>query len=160
MDNRYNEFIPLFLSFDKEFSLKNKLINLFSDCFSFHPWTQNVKSHLYNLDNITIKVSFNLLSFIVISNTSVKNHVTTSILHIHLYDNPVIKTIHQAINIMTTETELFAIRCSINQTISIPNVNYIVVIRLLTCCQENLWFGITFISDPFCHYFLRTQRFL
>jgi len=45
-----------------------------------------------------------------------------------LHNRPVTKIVHHAVNITTTEAELFAIRCGINQAISIPNTNYIVVI--------------------------------
>ena len=53
-------------------------------------------------------------SSVVISDTSIKNYVATSISHIHLHDKPIIKMIHQAVNIITTEAKLFAIRCNIN----------------------------------------------
>ena len=32
------------------------------------------------------------------------------------------KTIHHAMNVTSIETELFAIRCEINQAIQVPNV--------------------------------------
>jgi len=67
-------------------------------------------------------------SKIVVSNTSIKNHVATSISHIHSFKKPVVKTIHRAINITTTEAELFTIRCSINQAVACSNVNHIVAI--------------------------------
>ena len=38
------------------------------------------------------------------------------------------KTLHQAINVTTTETELFAIRCGISQAIQVSNISYIIVI--------------------------------
>jgi len=37
INNRCNEFLPLFTLFDKEFSPGNHLCNNFSDCFSFNP---------------------------------------------------------------------------------------------------------------------------
>ena len=128
MDNRYNKFLLLFSLFDKEFSLGKRLINSFSDCFSFHPWTQDVKNHFCNLDNITINMSSNSHSFIIISDASIRNNVATSISHIHSYDKPVIKTIHYMVNVTTTEAELFTIRCGINQAVGISNIKHIVVI--------------------------------
>jgi len=65
---------------------------------------------------------------IVISDASIKNQVATLIAHIHIYDNPVIKTHHHTVNIMSTKTELFAIRCSINQATQLANINCIVII--------------------------------
>ena len=81
-----------------------------------------------NLDEVTFKVSSNPFSTIVVSDTSIKNQVTTSISHIHSFNKPVIKTLHRAINITTAEAELFAIQCGINQAVANPNVKHIVVI--------------------------------
>ena len=80
------------------------------------------------LDNITFRVLSNTYSSIVVSNTSIKNHIVTFILYIHLYNKPIIKTIHRVVNVTTTEAELFTIQCGINQVVSITNVNYIVII--------------------------------
>jgi len=52
----------------------------------------------------------------IVSDTSIKNNVTTSVAHIHLFNNPLKKTLHYVINITSTEVELFAIRYGINQT--------------------------------------------
>ena len=60
--------------------------------------------------------------------TSIKNQITTLISHIHSHNNPVIKTIHHVINVISTEARLFAIRCGINQATYLPNVNQIFVI--------------------------------
>ena len=67
-------------------------------------------------------------SIVIISDTSIKNNVAISILHIHLSYNSIKKTIHHAVNITSTETELFAIRYRINQTVQIPEASHIVVI--------------------------------
>ena len=80
------------------------------------------------MDEIALRVSSNPSSTIVVSNTSIKNHVTISISHIYFYNKPVIKTEHRAINITTTEAELFAIQCRINQAVANSDVNHIVVI--------------------------------
>ena len=70
----------------------------------------------------------NPTSTIVVSDASIKNHIATSISHIHSFNKPVIKTIHRAINVTTTKAELFAIQCSINQAVANFNTNHIVVI--------------------------------
>ena len=114
MDNRYNEFLSSFSLFYEEFSLEKRLINSFSNYFSFHSQTQDVKNHLYNLDNITINMSSDPHSSIIISNTSIRNNVATSILHTYSHNKLVIKTIHHMVNITTTEAKLFTIRCDIN----------------------------------------------
>jgi len=60
---------------------------------------------------------------------SIKNQVTTSILHIHSFNKPVVKTLYKAINITTAKAELFAIRYGINQAITTNyNVKNIIVI--------------------------------
>ena len=114
MNNRYNEFLPSFSLFNNKFSPGNHFIDTFPDCFLFNPWTYNVKNYLYKLNDITIQASSNPLSCIVISDASIKNYIATSVLHIHLFDRPIIKMYYHAVNISTTEAELFAIRCDIN----------------------------------------------
>ena len=52
---------------------------------------------------------------IIALDASIKNSVTTSIAHIHTHDRPIIKMIYHAVNITSTEVELFTIRCGINQ---------------------------------------------
>ena len=128
MNDKYNEFLSSFSLFDEEFSLENRLIDSFSDHFSFHSQSQDVKNHLCNFDNITINISSNLRSFIVISSTSIRNNVTISILHIYLHNKSIIKMIYYIINITTTEAELFTIRYGINQAVGISNIKHIVVI--------------------------------
>ena len=77
---------------------------------------------------MTKHLVYHLSSVIVISDTSIKNHITISISHIHSFNKPVVKTIYRAVNITTTEAELFAIQYGINQAIDIANINHIVVI--------------------------------
>ena len=64
-------------------------------------------------------------------NVSIKNQIATLISHIHSYDKPVIKTIHHAVNITSTKTKLFVIRCSINQAIYLSNVNLSQILSML-----------------------------
>ena len=128
MENRNNEFLSSFSPFNHEFSLGNWLKDTFLDCLSFYSYSRNIKSYIKNLDNITFEAFSDPFSVVIISNTSIKNHVATLILHIYLYDKLIIKTIHWAINITITETKLFAICCSINQAIGISNVKCIVII--------------------------------
>ena len=109
MDNRCNELIPFFSAFDEEIFPGHHFCDLFPDYFSFHLCSSNVKNHIRNLDDITFKVSSNSSSFIVVSNAIIKNHVAMSIVYIHSHNKPVIKTIHSAVNVITTEAELFAI---------------------------------------------------
>ena len=128
MDNCLNEILPSFLLFDKEFDSGKHLIDFFSDCFSFYPWSKNIKNYINALDNITLELVSDPTSSIIISDVNIKNHVTTSISHIHLYNKLIIKTIYQVVNIFTTKAELFTICYGINQVINVPNTRCIVVI--------------------------------
>ena len=128
INNRHNKLLPFFFFFNEELNLENWLIDSFSDRFSFYPYLLNIKGHIKNLNDITFKISSNLSSSIIISNTSIKNYVATSILYIYLHNKPVIKMIYRAVNITTTEAKLFTIWCSINQVVGITNINHIVVI--------------------------------
>ena len=110
----------IFLSFDslnKEFYLENRLVDSFSNCFSCHKAdysSEGSKSHHCSLlDNIMLNTSSNLSIVIVVSDTSIKNNVNISIAHIHSFSNPLKKTLYHAINVISTEAELFAIRCGI-----------------------------------------------
>ena len=128
VDDKYNQFFLFFSFFNKKFKSRNRLIDLFSDRFSFHFHSSNTKKHIEKLDEIVLRASSNSFSTIIMSDTSIKNHVTTLISHIHFYNKPVVKTIHRAINIITTEAELFAIYCGINQAVTNSDVNHIVII--------------------------------
>ena len=59
---------------------------------------------------------------------SIKNHVATSISHIHIHNKPTIKTIHCTINVTSTKAKLFTICCGINQEIRLPQIKKIIVI--------------------------------
>ena len=118
-DDKCNEFFLSF-SFFNEFISRKHLVDTFSDCFYFHPHTLNIQKHIENLEEITIRASSNPFSSIIVSDTSIKNQVAISILHIHSFNKPIVKTLHRAINITTAEAELFAIRYGINQAITDP----------------------------------------
>jgi len=128
VDDKHNKFFPSFCFFNEEFKPGNCIVDIFSDQFSFHPHLTNVKKHMKNLKEVTFKVYSNPFSTIVVSDTSIKNQVATSILHIHSFNKPVVKTLYRVINITTAEAMLFAIQCSINQAVANPNVKHIVVI--------------------------------
>ena len=88
----------------------------------------SIKSHLCKLKDITLQTSSDLLTVVVVSNASIKNHVATLIAHVHIYSSPVVKTIHHAVNITSTKAKLFVIRCGINQATHLLNIKKIVII--------------------------------
>ena len=75
-----------------------------------------------------LRASSNPILTIVVSDTSIKNYIATLISHIYSFNKPVVKTIHRAINVITTEAELFTIQCGINQAVTNFNTNHIVII--------------------------------
>ena len=75
-------------------------------------------------------------SIIVVSDTSIRNNITMSILHIYSCSNNIKKTIHYTVNVTSTEVELFAIRCGINQAIHIPDINHICYDLRLKCLSN------------------------
>jgi len=100
--------------------------------------------HTYKLKRCILQALADLKTAVVVSDTSIKNQVTTSIAYIHPFNNPIIKTHHYTINIIFTEAELFVIKCGINQATQIANINHIVVIMdLLHAAQR--------IFDSFIH---------
>ena len=131
-NNRLNEIFNSFNPFSCEFSPGNRLINIFPSHFSFHLLDRkNVKSkkaHMCKLNKLILQASVNPRTAVIVSNASIKNQVAMSIAHIHVHDNPVIKTLHHAINVTSTEAELFAIRCGLNQATQLNNIEHIIVI--------------------------------
>jgi len=118
MDNRFNKLFSAFDSLNKEFSPGSWIIDIFHSYFSFYPFNKWSKSSLTSqslqLDKVAIVSSSDPSCTLVITNASIRNNVTTSITYIYVHNKPIIKTIHHAINIITTEAKLFAIRYSIN----------------------------------------------
>jgi len=122
----FSFFFPL----NSEFSPGLRIIDIFSDCFSFNVCDKrkDIKFQAQKLDELTLESSSSLLVTLIASDASIKNNIATSIVHIHMVDKPLTKTIHHAVNVASTETKLFAIRCGINQSICFDNISKIVVI--------------------------------
>ena len=118
MANRLNKCFPSFISLHLEFSPRLRVIDNFSDD----------KSHTYQLNNIVLESSSSPSTTIIVSDASIKNNVATSILHMHINNKPLTKTIHHVVHVTSTEAELFAIRCNINQAMNFNNVSKIIVI--------------------------------
>jgi len=89
---------------------------------------KNKTAHLWKLNNIILEVLSNTNTVIITLNTSIRNNIVISIAHIHSHSSIIKKIIYYAINITTTEVELFAIRCEINQAVQIIDTSYIIII--------------------------------
>ena len=123
---------PSFSPLDPEFTLGHRIIDNFSDHFSFNLVNKTEKEKnnrcAQELDEMVLRNSSIPNTVLVITNASIKNDITTSITHIHSTNHPLIKTVHHASFVTSSEAELFAIRCGINQVCSLDNISKIVVV--------------------------------
>ena len=128
--NRINECFPSFNPLNLEFSPGLRVIDNFSDRISFNVFNKEKDNKLYIqlLDEMVLKSSSSSSVTIITSDASIKNNVTMSIAHIHTHDKSLIKTIHHAVNVTSTEAELFTIRCDINQFTHIDNISKIIIV--------------------------------
>ena len=130
MANRSNECFSSFAPLDSEFSPGFRVIDYFSDRISFNVCVKDKDdtSHTHQLNEMVLKSTSSSSVAIIASDVSIKNNVTTSIAHIHTYNKPLTKTIHHTVLITSTEAELFAIRCGINQAINLNGIAKIIVV--------------------------------
>ena len=124
--NINNQLHRIFITFDPLnfiFYLCHRLIDTYSSHISINSTNyssnESKNSHCKKLNEIILEFPSNLRTIVVISDMSIKNNVISSISHIHSFSNPLKKTIHHIVNITPTETELFTIRYSINQTVQV-----------------------------------------
>jgi len=112
-NNRLNNIFKFFNSFNHEFSSGNRLVNSFSSCFSFFLLDRkNIDSrkiHFHKLNKVIFNALADSKTVIIILDASIKNNIATSISYIHTHNLLVLKTIHHAINVTSTEAKLFAI---------------------------------------------------
>ena len=124
---------PSFSPLNQEFSPGSCIIDIFPDRFSFNLATKkdkekNDKTRTQELDNMVLHNSSSPLTALVITDASIKNDTATSILHVHIANRPLTKTVHHATFMTSMEAELFAIRCSINQACSNEAISKIIVV--------------------------------
>jgi len=130
MANQFNKCFPSFTLLDSEFSPGHRVIDNFSECISFNICRKgnNNKLRKQELNEIVLENLSSPSVAIIVSDASIKNNIAIFITHIHVFDKPLMKMIHHAVYVTSTEAELFAIRCSINQSLSVNNISKIVVI--------------------------------
>ena len=106
------------------------MIDIFLDQISFNlaNKAKNESSCSRQLDDMTIQSSMSPHIAIVVSDTSIKNDITTSVSHIYIHDQPLVKMVHHVAFVTSTEAELFAIRCSINQACNKANISKVIII--------------------------------
>ena len=131
--NSNNKLYGNFLAFSPlhpEFNPGSRITDKFSGRFSFNLASKdkNNKKHLQQLDKMTLQSSSLPNSAIIVTDASVKNDIATSISHIHIHNHPLTKMVHHAVYVTSTEAELFAIRCGINQACGKNNISKIIII--------------------------------
>ena len=129
-NNRSHRLFPSFSLTHSKLSSDFRIIDNFSDRFSFNLCNKekNNKLCLHQLDSVVIKSSLLQSIAIITMNASIKNNIAISISHTHILNQPLVKTIHHVAFVTSSEAELFAIRCGINQASSKENISKIIVI--------------------------------
>ena len=122
----------IFPSFDplhQEFTSGHHVLDKFSDHFSFNLVNKKGKDniHAQELDDLVLQNSLSS-STLIVTDASIKNNIATSVAHVHQANSPLIKTVHHAVFITSSEAELFAMRCGINQACNKDNISKIIVI--------------------------------
>ena len=99
MANQSNKYFPSFTPLDSEFSPGCRVIDNFSEHISFNICRKgnNDKSHEQELDKMVLENSSSPSIAIIVSDTSIKSNVATSIAHIHAFDKPLMKMIHHQV---------------------------------------------------------------
>ena len=130
LNNKVYGIFSSFSSLHLELALGSRIINKFSDRFSFNLSNKKEKDkiHFQQLNEMVLQSSSSPSTAIVVTDASIKNDIATSISHVHLVNHPLTKIVHHAVFVTSTEAELFAIRCGINQACTKENVSKIVVV--------------------------------
>jgi len=134
IDSKFKSYgiFPSFSPLDPEFAPGQRIIDNFSDRFYFNLVNKKEKGKnnlcAQELDEMVLQNSSIPNTALVITDTSINKDIATSIAHIHSANRPLIKTVHHASFVTSSEVELFAIRCGINQACSLNNVSKIVVV--------------------------------
>ena len=160
----FSSFSPLYL----ELFPGSRIIDNFSDCFSFNLATRNKNDKIcfQQLDNMVLESSSSPSTAIIVTDASIKNNITTSILHMHIANYPIIKMLHHVAFITTTEAKLFMIRCSINQACTKENVFKIIIVtdsihvakKIFNTLSHPYQGHTVAILSKLCHFFANNQN--
>jgi len=115
---------------------------------------------------MVIESSDSPFTAIIITDASIKNDIATFISHIHTFNSPLIKTLHHAVFVTSTEAELFAIRCSINQASNQEDISKIIVItdsihmakKIFDLSLHPYQIHVVAILNKLCKLFIRNQN--
>ena len=158
-NNRSYGVFSSFSSLHPELSPGLRVIDTFSNCFSFNSNNKgkNDKICLQQLDSMVIKSSSSPSTAITAMDASIKNNVTMSILHTYIPNRPLSRTIHYSAFVTSTEVELFTIRCGTCQLI-ISQRSLLSLTPFIW--PKNLWPFVSSISNPCGSYTRRTLPLL
>ena len=125
----------IFLSFsppNPEFSPGSRIIDIFSDRFSFNLVNKKEKEkdkiRAQELDDMVLCNSSSPHIALIITDASIKKDIATSILHVYIVNCLLTKIVYHALFVTSIEAELFAIRCGINQAHSNEIISKIIVV--------------------------------
>jgi len=132
INNCLNEVLSSFDSLNIKLSSGFRLVDTFSDCFSFTSVNCNdidaLKTHYFRIDRIYKDFLNNQDTILIIVDTSIKNNIATLVFHIQKSHNIINKSVYYTMNVNSTEAELFTIRCRIDQATKIYNASKIIII--------------------------------
>jgi len=159
---------PAFSPLHLELFLGSRIVDNFPDQFSFNLANKgkNDKLHFQQLDNIVLQSSSSPSMAIIVTDASIKNIIATFISHVHLVDHPLIKTVHHAAFVTSTEVELFTIRYSINQACNKENVSKIIIVtdsihtvrKIFDSKSHSYQIHTTAILSELCCFFVISQE--
>ena len=120
---------PSFTPLHQEFIPEQRILDIFSDRFSFNLVDKKEKENIcaQELDNLVLSNSIPS-SALIVTDASIKDNIATSVVHVHQANSPLIKTVHHAVFVTSSEAELFTMRCGINQACNKDNISKIVII--------------------------------
>ena len=129
-NNKLYGIFSSFSPFHLELFPGSRIIDNFPECFSFNLSNKEKSDKIcfQQLDDMVLESSSSLSIAIIVTDTSIKNDIATSILHIYLTNHLMTKMVHHTAFVTSTEAELFVIRCSINQVCNKENVSKIIVV--------------------------------
>ena len=141
--NKSYGIFSFFSPFHQEFTPGFCLSDIFSDCFSFNLANKKEKdkdkTHTQELDDMVLYISSSPNSALIVTDASIKNDIATSISHIYQANRPLIKTVHHTVFVTSSEAELFAIRCGINQACNKEDVSKIIIITDSIHAAKNIF---------------------
>ena len=88
---------------------------------------------------MVLQISSSSNNTLIIMDASIKNNIATSISYVHQANHSLIKTVHHATFVTSSEAELFAIRCGINQVCNKEGVSKIFVITDSIYAAKNIF---------------------